>query len=375
MSFDSGEPLITEVLETLKLRALAFTSCGVTIADALRPEMPLIYVNQAFTSVTGYEENEVLGFNCRFLQRDDHQQPALREVRAALWEGRHARAVLRNYRKDGSPFWNELTLSPILDAQGRLTHFVGVQTDVTAREEAERERERLFGEIEKANRRLDDFAHIVSHDLRAPLRNIHQICDMFTDAYAPALDSEGQRLLGLLARRSRHLGAMIEGVLAHTRASRAKLHLEPVDLARLVAETVDLLGVPPDLRIEAAADLPVVQGDRIRLAQIFQNLIGNAVEHRDEAMSRVTIGWEDGGPSWHLWVEDDGPGVPERDQERIFQLFETLQGEERAGVGLSIVRGAVEALGGSVRLEPRVGRGTRFTLTLPKEPALNQTTG
>lgn len=355
-----------EALANLQLSALAFTSCGVSISTATKAEMPLIYVNQAFVEMTGYGTDEILGTNCRFLQREDRNQPGLREVRAALREERHGQAILRNYRKDGSPFWNELTLSPIFDVRGHLTHFVGVQTNVTAREEAERERARLFEALGQANRRLDDFAHIVSHDLRAPLRAIYRLCDLLAESHAPALDSEGQRLLGLLAGRARRLGTMIEGVLSYSRATRIKLAVEPVDLSRLLREVLDLLEVPSGLRIQAPADLPVMEGDRVRLTQIFQNLLGNAIEHRDAATTCITVGARDTGAAWRIWVEDDGPGIPEEDRERIFQIFETLRGDERAGVGLSIVQGAVEALGGSVRLEPGNGRGSRFTIELPK---------
>jgi PAS domain S-box-containing protein len=362
-----GSCLLPKALEELKLRALAFTSCGVSISDATRPEMPLIYVNEAFVKMTGYPSEEILGHNCRFLQGEDRSQPGLREVRAALKEGRHGRAVLRNYRRDGRAFWNELTLSPVLDVR-RLTHFVGIQTDVTAREEAERERARLFGELEQANRRLDDFAHIVSHDLRAPLRNLYRLCDMLTEEHAAALGEQGKRLLGLLSARSRRLGTMIEGVLVYSRASRRQVAIEQVDLGRLVSEVIDLLEMPAGVRIEVPLIWPTIESDRVRLSQMLQNLLSNAIEHRDQFTRRIAVGVEDAGEVWRLWVEDDGPGIPPEHHERVFRIFETLDAQQQqAGIGLSIVQGAAEALGGAVRLEPGSGgRGARFTIELPK---------
>lgn len=121
----------------LLARAMEASVDGIAIADASAPDQPLIYVNPAFEAITGYRREEMLGRNCRFLQRGDTRQPVLDEIRLALRLGRPGRALLRNYRKDGSAFWNELTLAPVRDEAGRLTHYIGVTKDVTDRVEAE----------------------------------------------------------------------------------------------------------------------------------------------------------------------------------------------------------------------------------------------
>jgi diguanylate cyclase (GGDEF)-like protein/PAS domain S-box-containing protein len=134
-------------------RAVAASSNGITISDSTAPDEPLIYVNRSFELMTGYSSDEVLGHNCRFLQGEDGGQPALLEVRAALREGRDCEALLRNYRKDGTPFWNELRLSPVHDERGRLVNFVGVQNDVTQRKRAEEELRRAHDELDERVRR------------------------------------------------------------------------------------------------------------------------------------------------------------------------------------------------------------------------------
>ncbi|MGQ9860752.1 MAG: PAS domain S-box protein [Thiobacillaceae bacterium] len=120
----------------LLARALEASVDGIAISDAGQPDVPLIYVNPAFERMTGYSREELLGRNCRFLQNSETQQPGLDTIRLALKQGQPARAVVRNYRKDGTPFWNELTLAPVRDEAGRLTHYIGVAKDVTARVEA-----------------------------------------------------------------------------------------------------------------------------------------------------------------------------------------------------------------------------------------------
>jgi PAS domain S-box-containing protein len=142
-------------------RAVAASSNGIVITDPNVPDDPIVYVNPAFERISGYAVDEVLGHNCRFLQGEDRDQPALGELRVALREEREFRVVLKNYRKDGTPFWNELYVSPVHDEEGRLTNFVGVQNDITQRRRTEEERDLLLvkeqlarAEAVEARRRL-----------------------------------------------------------------------------------------------------------------------------------------------------------------------------------------------------------------------------
>ena len=137
----------SEEMRRLLDRAVAASSNGIVITDPNLPDDPIVYVNPAFERISGYPVDEVLGRNCRFLQGQDRGQPALGELRSALREERESRVVLKNYRKDGTPFWNELYVSPVHDEEGRLTNFVGVQNDITERrriEEVLRESEERF---------------------------------------------------------------------------------------------------------------------------------------------------------------------------------------------------------------------------------------
>jgi PAS domain S-box-containing protein len=137
---DIGKRKQAEADLRLRDRAVAASSNGIVITDPNLPDNPVVYVNPAFERITGYSAEEVRGRNCRFMQGDDDRdQPALAELREALREGRYSRVVLRNRRKDGTPFWNELSVSPVRDEAGRLTHFVGVQNDVTERQRTQEE--------------------------------------------------------------------------------------------------------------------------------------------------------------------------------------------------------------------------------------------
>lgn len=134
----------------LMARAIASSSNGIILTDAKQPDNPIIYVNPAFETITGYAASEAIGRNCRFLQKSDRNQPALNELRTAIKEQRECHVVLRNYRQDGTPFWHELYITPIFDNFGELTHFLGIQTDITARLqalEALKEREEQYRRI------------------------------------------------------------------------------------------------------------------------------------------------------------------------------------------------------------------------------------
>src|SRR5512145_660009 len=147
-----------DVSTELLRRAMSASNDGLVICDAATADMPIIYVNPALERVTGYRAEEVLGRNCRFLQRNDMRQPGLDAVREALRTGSNCVSMVRNYRKDGSMFWNELSLAPMLDASGRLTHFLGALSDVTERVRTEHRQLEKQRQLEKSKRMLEGLA-------------------------------------------------------------------------------------------------------------------------------------------------------------------------------------------------------------------------
>src|ERR687889_2678308 len=168
-----GSPLerrSSEELRRLLDRAVAASSNGIVITDPNLPDNPIVYVNPAFEKTTGYSMEEVLGRNCRFLQGEDRDQSALDELRAAIREERHCTVVLRNYRKNGTLFYNELSVYPVRDENDRVMNFVGVQTDITER----RRTEEALREIRRAERRriARDLHDIVLQDLSGALQSL-----------------------------------------------------------------------------------------------------------------------------------------------------------------------------------------------------------
>jgi signal transduction histidine kinase len=247
--------------------------------------------------------------------------------------------------------------------------FTGLVRDITARRQAEEETRQLLQEVSSANEELTNFAYVVSHDLKAPLRGIGSLADWLATDYADKFNSEGREHMRLLINRVHRMGALIDGILQYSRVGRVKEAACAVDLNRALAEVVDLLAPPPGILVTVAPGLPSVRGEPTRVQQVFHNLISNAIKHMERPDGTVRVDCADAGDYWRFSVADNGPGIDPRHFERIFQLFQTLAPRDRVestGVGLALVKKIVEMYRGKVWVESAPGAGATFLFTWPK---------
>jgi PAS domain S-box-containing protein len=257
------------------------------------------------------------------------------------------------------------------DAQARPVRLIGSMMNITDRKEAEEQQARLMAELESANRDLNDFAYVVSHDLKAPLRAIGSLASWIAADYAERLDDAGREQLRLLTSRVLRMNDLIEGILSYSRAGRVRDERTHVELERVLPEIVDSLAPPAHINVEIGA-LPAIVYGRTAIRQVFQNLIHNAVKFTDKPSGRVTVSCVTGGEVHTFCVADEGPGIDAKHFERIFLLFQTLAPRDRiegTGVGLAVVKKLVELHGGRVWLASELGRGSRFYFTVPRESA------
>jgi signal transduction histidine kinase len=223
-------------------------------------------------------------------------------------------------------------------------------------------------ELARSNEALDDFAHVVSHDLKAPLRSISIHAEWLAEESGEELPPEARGHLSRIRDRVDRMRELIDGALQYARAGRERSRPELVDAGKLVERVLELLGPPSSVRLQIGPDLPVLRTSRVPLQQVFLNLLSNAVKHadRDDPVVRVAA-HEEGG--YHVFtVADNGSGIPAEHRDRIWGLFQTLQPEERdggTGIGLAVVKRIVEAHGGRVWVESEVGAGTRFRFSWP----------
>jgi signal transduction histidine kinase len=261
--------------------------------------------------------------------------------------------------------WFLMRVTPWLRPEGGA---VVTHDDITARWRLEQQRTGLVAELLSANRELKDFAHVVSHDLKAPLRGISSLANWLVTDHAEQLGDEGRAHLGLIASRVKRLSAMIDAILAYSRAGRAGSQRVAVALGPLVRNTIELLAPPPHISVEVEGELPALEIEAVKIQQVFQNLMSNAVDFMDKPAGRIIVRAHHEDDQWHFSVADNGPGIEARHCERVFQLFQTLSARddvERTGVGLALVRKIVELEGGRAWIESEPGRGTTVHFTLP----------
>lgn len=270
------------------------------------------------------------------------------------------------YLKDGRVF-DRYSKPQVLDGQivGRVWSF----RDTTAQTQLVQELENSNRQFARVNKELNDFAYVVSHDLKAPLRGIKTLAGWIASDCASRLDAEAKEQLVLMLSRVDRMHDLIDGILQYSRIGRITEEKARVDLDKLVPQVVDLLAAPEHIEITIRDRLPVVECERTRISQVFQNLIGNAVKYMDKPGGHVTVGCRGSEGWWTFSVADDGPGIDEKHHERIFQLFQTLAPRddgESTGIGLTLVKKIVELNGGRVWVESKLGEGSTFFFTLPQ---------
>ncbi|MGB1038439.1 MAG: PAS domain-containing sensor histidine kinase [Bacteroidia bacterium] len=267
----------------------------------------------------------------------------------------------------GREFPIEFSIAPIV--QGKNVFYSAFIRDITERKAAEEKKASLLEELGSANQELKDFAYIVSHDLKAPLRSVGSLADWLIQDYAAVLDEEGNNLLNLLRQRIRRMHNLIEGVLQYSKLGRMQNEKELVNINELLEETIDSLDAPSSCSFIVNEEMPTVFYDRIRLQQVFQNLISNAIKFLDKPEGEIEVGMRDKGNYFVFSVRDNGPGIEDTHFQKIFQIFQTLQTRdeyESTGIGLSIVKRIVELNGGKISVESEVGVGTTFYFSVLK---------
>lgn len=356
-------------------RAVQAASQGIIITDPNRANNPIVYVSPGFERLTGYSSAEVIGKNCRFLQGKDTNPESAASITKALREVRGCEVEILNYCKDGTSFWNRLTISPVTDSGGRLTHFVGVQSNVTQ----QRNLEVQLRQSQKM-RAIGTLAGGVAHDFNNLLAiiglHVENILTQLPDG-SPIRKS----LESILKAQDRGAG-LTRQLLAFSR--KQNIELRPVDIDKTIAGLMDMLSrmVGEDIELKAhyGEGVKITLGDVHQMEQLITNLVINA---RDAILTsgQITIYTSlfDGGDDHplvsertkpnnfvKLVVSDTGIGMDEETLSRIFEpFFTTKVSGKGTGLGLSTVDGLVRQFHGRIVVKSELGKGTAFEIYLP----------
>ncbi len=357
---------------------VASVTSGIVICDATLPDQPIVFVNAAFIRITGYSAAEAMGRNCRFLQGRDTDRETVERIRRAIATGRAVTATIRNYRKDGKTFWNEINISPLRDESGRLIHFVGIVQDVTNRIRTEENLREAKTQAEVASRAKSEFVASVSHELRTPLNAILGFSEvMQLGIFGPL----GAPQYGIYAKDIHASGRLLLDIIndildiSKIEAGRMELFPEAVGAGevfeyclRLVSGRAQASGVT--LRPEIPETLPQIWVDPRAIRQILNNLLTNAIKFTPKD-GTITVGARPAGAeAVEITVRDTGIGIAAKDIPKVLEPFGQADNplsrrQQGTGLGLPIVKALVEMSGGAFALESEPGKGTTVTVRLP----------
>jgi len=219
-------------------------------------------------------------------------------------------------------------------------------------------------ETEKVNKQLERFVYIVSHDLKSPLSGIITMLSLLECDDIVLANPELQSNIEMLSEASNHLSVMISSILDYSRQSVNNQAVEEVNVGELVEQIAHLIFPPNHISIDVITDMPKMKTKRIKLQQIFQNLISNAIKYNDKPSGLIEIGCIEKPEFFEFFVQDNGPGIPAKDRQRIFKIFETTDNKSNAdsstGIGLNILKMSIEEQGGRIWVESEEGKGSKF---------------
>jgi len=335
-------------------------------------EMNYTYLNPKGAESLGFKASELIGKNYWELFPEAKGTPFANAYEEVLRT--KSPVIIENYYEPWDK-WFENRIYPNDD--GLAIYF----SETTQRKKIEHQLENYRNHLEKevadrteqlaaSNKELKDFAYVVSHDLKAPLRAISQLSFWLLNDYKDKLDEDGKENLSLLVGRVKRLDALIDGILQYSRVGKAREKEENIDFNILVSDIITSLESNDSINIEVENTLPTYIGDSNRFTQVFQNLISNSIKFMDKPLGKIKIGCEENEKFYKLWVKDNGIGIEEKYFDRVFQIFQTLQPRDQTegtGVGLTLVKKIVNIYKGKVWIESKLGVGTEVYFTLPKK--------
>ncbi len=330
----------------LKTRAMDRAHIGISITDATEPGNPLIYVNDGFEKITGYSEEEVLGRNPKFLQGEDTDPQTVEKVSRAVSEERPISVEILNYRKDGTPFWNSMHITPIANDRGEVTHFFGFQRDVTRRKELE-------------NR--EEFLHsLLRHDVKNKTQVAEKYLDLLSDMELP---EEAGEYVEKTARAVDEAGGIIEKVKKLSDIS-GEIDVGEIELSSVIDDVLDEYESELSERgINAEwteRSCRVFAGSLLK--ELFSNLVENAIRHSGCDIIRISS--EEGEGKCVVTVEDDGSGIADEDKDKVFERGYGRGQYSKSGLGAFMAKKIAEEYGGSIEVKDSELGGAKFEVSL-----------
>jgi len=326
--------------------------------------------NRGAEKVFGYSSAEAVGKTMRMLIPPEraNEEP---DILARIGRGEsveHFETV--RVRKDGEGIDVSVTISPIRDSSGAIVGVSKVARDISERKRGEQRLADKAEELARSNRDLEQFAYVASHDLQEPLRMVASYTQLLAERYCGKLDENADKFLGYAQEGALRMQVLIRDLLAFSRVVQAGVTGKNVDCNVALEEALQSLtaAIEESGAVVTHATLPNVWADQTQIAQVFQNLIGNAIKFHDGAPPECAVSAEKSGRNWLFSLSDNGIGIAPEYAENIFVVFQRLHARTEHpgnGMGLAICKKIIEHYGGTIWLESKVGEGSTFKFTLP----------
>ena len=321
----------------------------------------IIMVNQSFCTISGYTEEELKGKIASKLLLHEDQENIVFTKNAQREKGISDSYEVKVRTKSGETRNWLISGAPSYDVHGNISGTIGIHLDITERKKLEEKQIELLKSLENQNEQLNDYAHIVSHDLKSPLRNISALLSWTREDFQNKLGSDSLTNLDLMQNKVEKMDHLIENILKYSSIDNTIAKEEMVNTQEVVEDIISMIFIPEHITVNIKNQLPVIKADATRIQQLFQNLISNAVNYIDKEKGLVEIDVEKKNDTYIFSIADNGCGIPEENHEKIFKIFSSTSNHQTStGIGLSIVRKIVDLYEGEIWLESEEGKGTTF---------------
>ena len=324
--------------------------------------------NQSFLDMSGYEIKELIGRKASDLFLKNKNKQVMNEkinIRKNNISDSYQMSITT--KKGDEKYWL-ISGAPNYNVNGEITGSIGIHLDITEQKKNELQKEHLLNKLEKQNENLNEYAQMVSHDLKSPLRSIYTLITWIKEDNDKEFNVQTKQYLEMIEDKVEKMDYLIQGILTYSKIDSTKLSNELINLNDIVKNIIRIIDIPPNVSVTIANELPTKKADKFRMQQLFQNLISNAVNYNDKEKGIVTIGCNEDDNNYTFYVADNGPGIDTKYHNKIFKIFESfIEKEKSTGIGLSIVKRIVNNYNGKIWIESELGIGTTFFIKLPKK--------
>lgn len=338
---------------------------AVIIADA---NGKIEWANTSFLDMSGYQMEEILGKRPGHLLQGEETNPeTVNYMKDRIAKGLPFNCEVINYSKQGEKYWVSIQGQALYNKNGEIIKFFAIEEDVTKKKELEQQREFLVDSLAKSNKELEDYAAIVSHDLKSPLRSIHSLISWMKEDNDKEFNEQTKQYLSMIEGKVEKMDHLIEGILTYAKIDKVDVVCEKVNTQEVIQNIINIIHIPNHISVSITTNLPIIEADRFRVQQLFQNLISNAVNYIDKTIGIVEVSCSEEPKNFIFSIKDNGPGIAKENQEKIFKIFQSLEKSDKStGLGLSIVKKIIDTYNGEIWIESEVGQGTTFFIKLNK---------